>query len=152
MNDSVIREATESDLPAILELYAQPSFNGDAVSLERAQQIYQVIKTYPNYQIFVAEDAGVIVGTLCLIVFCNISAMGKSSAIIESVVIRADFQGKGVGKQLVEHAMNAASKQGAYKIALYSGSPNDYVHHFYEGLGFERHGISYRLEIKEYAA
>ncbi len=151
MSDAVIRQATRDDLPALLELYAQPSFNGGAVDLEKAGSIYETISTYPNYHIHVAEQDGAVIGTLCLIVIDNIAARGMPCAIIESVVMQADRQGSGIGRQMLLHAMQEAAKLGAYKVALYTSSPHDYVHRFYEALGFERHGISYQLDLKEFS-
>ena len=152
MNDVLIREATTGDLPAILELYAQPSFNGAALTLSDAEEIFRTIASYPDYRIFVAESEGAIIGTYCLLVMDNIAAEGRKSAIIESVVMSAAHQGSGFGKVMMNHAVENAEKFGAYKVALFTGSPNDYVHRFYEGLGFERHGISYRLETGRNAA
>lgn len=152
MSDLLIRNAATGDLPAILELYAQPSFNGACLTLSEAEGIFRRMATYPDYRIFVAESEGKIIGTYCLLVMDNIAAVGRKSAIIESVVMSAACQGAGIGKAMMNHALETAEKSGAYKVALFTGSPNDYVHRFYEGLGFERHGISYRLETGRNAA
>lgn len=151
MNMPLIRLATDNDLPFILALYAQPSFNGQAVDLQTAHGLMKRLEQHPNYFVYVAEDRGQVVGSLCLIVFDNIAAMGRRSAIIESVVVDETHRGDGCGTAMLKIAMQKASDLGAYKIALYTSSPDDEVHHFYEKLGFERHGISYLLPAKDQA-
>lgn len=152
MNPIRFREATKDDLPVLLELYAQLDFHGETVDLEEAGAIYRKICAYPDYHIYFAEQNESVVGTLCVIMIDNIAARGRRSAMIESVVVRADHRASGTGKKMLQFAMNEAARMGAYKIALYTGSPNDYVHRFYEALGFERHGTSYRLDVREIAA
>ncbi|MEL7281158.1 MAG: GNAT family N-acetyltransferase [Pseudomonadota bacterium] len=147
-----IRLAQEGDLPAIVNLYAQDDFNGDSISLAQAQAIYRRAFTAPSYSLWVAEADGKVVATACLLVMQNIAAMGRPSAILESVVVDGSFRAGGIGRQLVAHLCEQAQQAGAYKICLYTSTNADYVHRFYEGLGFKRHGISYQLNMNEKVA
>ena len=149
MTASIIRQASENDLPAVLDLYAQPIFNGSACSLVEANEILRTMSVYPFYRLFVAEADGLIVGTFTLLVMDNISKCGLRSAIIESVVVRESHQAQGIGTAMMRHACKLAFEKGAYKICLFTGSPNDYVHQFYSNLGFRKHGLSYVLEAAE---
>lgn len=140
-----IRIAKNEDISAVLALYAQDTFNGSCCTIEEAEQVFSKMQSYPFYKLYVAENAGNIIGTFSLLIMDNIARNATPSAIIESVVVHRDQQASGIGKAMMQYAFEVSATAGAYKICLFTGSPNDYVHKFYDALGFERHGISYRL-------
>lgn len=152
MSVAIIRLAQEDDLETILNLYAQDDFNKDRISTARAQAIYRRNFSSPGYSLWVAEIDGAVVGTACLLVMQNIAAMGRPSAILESVVVDKTMRGDRVGQNMLSHLFDQARRAGAYKICLYTSTTADYVHRFYETLGFEKHGISYRLTLDEKVA
>ncbi|MBV1733821.1 MAG: GNAT family N-acetyltransferase, partial [Hydrogenophaga sp.] len=55
-------------------------------------------------------------------------------------------QGKGIGRQLMAHAIEQARAAGCYKLALSSNAKRQAAHAFYESLGFQRHGLSFVIE------
>lgn len=143
-----IQEAKDEDLPAILSLYAQPNIdNGKVLSAEEAQKIFTRIKSYPNYKIFVAKAEGETVGTFALLIMDNLAHMGAPSGIVEEVAVHPNWQGKGIGKQMMEFAMNRCREMGCYKLALSSNLKREAAHHFYESLGFQKHGYSFLVEL-----
>jgi len=71
----------------------------------------------------VAEGDGRIMGSFALLVMVNLGHQGTPSAIVEDVVVSQSHQEQGVGRSMMA-----------------------FVHAFYEALGFERHGFSYRIE------
>jgi hypothetical protein len=61
-----IRAATEKDIPRLLELYAQLSFNpGDykKAPVADCRKVLRRIKEYPNASLLVAEEDCKVVGT-----------------------------------------------------------------------------------------
>ena len=143
-----IREAIDADLPAILSLYAQPDLDdGKVLSIERAQKILARIRSYPDYRIYAAKAGEEIVGTFALLIMDNLAHMGAPSAIVEDVVVDPDWQGKGIGKQMVQFAVERSKDLGCYKLALSSNLKREVAHRFYESLGFRRHGYSYFVEL-----
>ena len=54
----------------------------------------------------------------------------------------------GVGKMMIHHAFEVARKKGCYKASLSSNLKRERAHPFYESLGFERHGYSFRVSIQ----
>jgi GNAT superfamily N-acetyltransferase len=143
-----IREAVIEDLSSIVELYKQPDMdNGEVLSIEQAEVIFKRISAYPNYKIYVAVDDGKIIGTFALAIMDNLAHMGATSGLIEDVVVKTDWQGKGIGKQMMKHAMESCRVQGCYKVALSSNLKREKAHHFYESLGFKKHGYSFLLEL-----
>jgi len=143
-----IREATKDDIDGILELYKQPDMDDRKVlSIKQAQTIFDRINSYPNYKVYVAEVEGVIVGTFALAIMDNLAHLGTPSGLIEDVVVKTNFQGRGIGKQMMEYAMEYCKKQGCYKVSLSSNLKREGAHRFYESLGYKKHGYSFLLEL-----
>jgi ribosomal protein S18 acetylase RimI-like enzyme len=150
-----VRQALASDLPAVLQLYAQPAMdNGHVLSLTDAEKVFAQFSLYPSYRLFVACDlkpqqrvSPEIVGTYALLVMHNLAHQGTPSAIVEDVVVKAECQSQGVGRQMMLHAMGLAREAGCYKLVLSSNQKRERAHAFYESLGFVRHGYSFLMEM-----
>jgi GNAT superfamily N-acetyltransferase len=144
----LIRPATPSDLNGVLELYAQPELDAGRVpALETAQHLFDRFADYPDYTLYIAERAGQVVGTFALLVMHNIGHLGAPSAIVEDVAVAPTFQGKGIGKAMMQFALELAREKGCYKLMLSSNARREQAHAFYESLGFERHGFSFRVDL-----
>jgi len=142
-----IRAATEADLPSILALYVEVEDDGRVLSIEEARSIFVRMKSYPDYTVYVAMLSGSVIGTFELLIMDNLAHMGSPSGVLEDVVVHRDWQGKGVGKQMVQFAMDRCRERGCYKLALSSNLRRETAHRFYEGLGFRRHGYSFVVEL-----
>ena len=55
---------------------------------------------------------------------------------------------RGIGQAMMRfrHRARAADK-GCYKLVLSSNAKRERAHAFYESLGFERHGYSFRVDL-----
>lgn len=141
-----IRAATRADLPAILALYAQPELDdGKALPLDQAERLFESLARYPDYRLYVAEQGGAIVGSYALLIMDNLEHLGAPSAVIEAVAVAPAMQGRGVGRAMMRHALRLAGQKGCYKATLSSNFRRARAHAFYESLGFERHGYSFRV-------
>lgn len=142
-----IREATLSDVKDILQIYAEALDNGKVLSVENAQRIFLKQKQYPDYKVFVAEFEQQIVGTLAILIMENMGHLGTPSAVIEDVGVLPIMQGNGIGKQMMEFAMNYAREKGCYKMSLSSNLRREKAHQFYESLSFQKHGFSFLMSL-----
>ena len=147
--DLQIRVATEADLPSILALYVEVEDDGRVLSIEKARSILTRMKSYPDYKVYVAVLGGSIVGTFSLLIMDNLAHLGAPSGVVEDVVVRGDWQGKGVGKQMMRFAMDHCRERRCYKLALSSNLKREAAHRFYDGLGFRRHGYSFLVEVNQ---
>jgi len=139
------REATKPDLPEVLRLYAQPDLDDEEVlALAEAERLFDRFARYPDYKLYVALCEGQIVGTFALLIMDNLGHMGAPSAVIEDVAVDPAWQGRGVGKLMMKYALQVCGDKGCYKAALSSSLKRERAHAFYESLGFERHGYSFR--------
>lgn len=142
-----IRLATINDVPAILGIYAVALDNNKVLSVEDAQKIFAQQSQYPDYHVFLAELGNEAVGTFALLVMENMAHMGAPSAVVEDVGVLPDLQGKGIGKKMMEYALQYAQEKGCYKMSLSSNLRREQAHQFYESLGFKKHGFSFLMEL-----
>jgi len=139
-----IREAGDADLPDILRAYAESGIGGGGeYTVEEARAQFAVLRRYPFYRVFVAEAEGAFAGTYALIILDNLNKRGAKAAVVEDVAVLPEFQGRGVGRAMMEHARELCRDAGCYKMALSSNLRRESAHAFYESLGFERHGYSF---------
>ena len=143
-----IRKAEEKDIPSILALYSEIDFsNEEPLSLQNAKVIFSQIQSYPNYHIYVALVQEEIVGTFALLIMDNLAHKGAPSGIVEDVAVSREWQGKGIGKQMMAYSMQKCKEVGCYKMALSSNAIRKNAHRFYESLGFRKHGYSFEVDI-----
>lgn len=161
MNDSptaenhtlIIRDAERHDLPGVLALYAQPDLDDGAIlPLHDAERLFARFARYPDYTLYVAEQDGRIVGTFALLIMDNLGHLGAPSAVVEDVAVGPVLHGRGVGRAMMRFAMARATEKHCYKLVLSSNAKRERAHSFYESLGFERHGFSFRMILEQVPA
>jgi GNAT superfamily N-acetyltransferase len=148
-----IRPASKADLPEVLRLYAQPALDdGRIIAVAEAERIFERMARYPDYRVYVAVSDGRVVGTFALLVMDNLGHLGTCSGIVEDVAVEPLYQGRGVGKAMMAHAIGLGRERGCYKMVISSNFKRPKAHAFYESLGFERHGYSFRLTLEQAGA
>ena len=104
------------------------------------QRLYY--QTLMGQSIFVAKINKKIVGTAKLVIEPKFfDPIGH----IEDVVVAQEYRGKGVGRALIQRALEKAKEEKCYKVVL---EHNGRVAPFYEALGFKRctEAVVYRAE------
>jgi glucosamine-phosphate N-acetyltransferase len=145
-----IYPAFEHDLPAILEIINE--FR-PAISLDFARYVFRE-RQNNEIQIWVAEDYSKsyegrqIVGLVSFFVEPKFYHGGKSVLHIEDLIVKKEYQGKGIGKVLVKEIIKLFSSS-CYKVIL---NCSDEVVSFYEKLGFKRSGNEMRYETEDLAS
>ena len=97
---------------------------------------FELIAADPANRLLVAEAAGRIVGTLQLTVVPGLSRHGMLRGQIEGVRVGADQRGQGLGRRLIERAIDLAREQGCGLVQLTSDKWRSDAIRFYESLGF----------------
>jgi GNAT superfamily N-acetyltransferase len=129
--DIEIRIVVINDLPEILKLYRQPDMDDGAIlPIQQAEAIFRKMSAYPDYKLYAAVSDGSIIGTYALAIMDNLAHIGAKSGLIEDVVVKSEFQGKGIGKQMMQHAMETCRRSGCYKISLSSNLKREKAHQF----------------------
>lgn len=141
-------EATSADAAKILELYRIAGIDdGPQLSEQQAQAMLERVASYPNYTFYLVKQQDNVVATFALLIMDNLGHMGTPSAILEGVAVSADFQGRGIGKAMMEFVLQQCAEAGCYKLTLSSNIKREQAHQFYDNLGFDRHGYSYSINI-----
>jgi L-amino acid N-acyltransferase YncA len=146
-----IRAATEQDIPRILELYKElvtstaPAETGHTPSLDDYRHIFEQVRAMPGHELIVAEEESEVIGTMVLLIVPNLSHSGLPWATVENVVTDQRFQRRGIGKLMMEYAINRARKASCYKLQLASNIMRQEAHQFYESLGFKASAHGFRL-------
>ena len=143
MSEIEIREIEEADLErGFLETL---DFLRNASNLDKtkAKEILKKIKQNSNHIIHVAIDDKKIVGSTTLLIEQKFIHDGGLVGHIEDVVVRKDYEGKGIGIKLVTSMLEHAKEKNCYKTIL---DCNDDVKQFYERIGFKRESNGMRYD------
>ena len=144
------RDATRADLKTILQL----SFDGAAAPGLVAQPepdnpktlaAFDAIAADPNHRLIVAERDGEIVGTVQISFLPGLANNGAWRGQIESVHIRADQRGKGLGGEMMTWAIARCREKGCALVQLTSNKLRTDAHRFYERLGFKKTHEGFKL-------
>lgn len=148
MMTMLIREGCEGDVAAVLRVYEASGIEGvERFTEEEGRTHFGRFRAYPNYRLFVATEGDEVVGTYSLLVMDNLAKRGAPSGVVEDVGVMPEWQGRGVGRAMMAHALEECRKAGCYKLTLSSNEKRVAAHGFYESLGFRRHGFSFLVEL-----
>jgi len=143
MSEIIIREIGENDLEkGFLETLDFLRNTGD-LDKNKANEILKKIKQNPNHIIYVAIDNKKIVGSTTLLIEQKFIHDGGLVGLIEDVVVRKDYEGKGIGIKLVMSMLERAKEKNCYKTIL---DCKDDVKQFYERIGFRRESNGMRYD------
>jgi aminoglycoside 6'-N-acetyltransferase I len=133
----VIREAVPGDAPQVAELLTELGYPvGASEAAERLARGAEAV--------FVAADGSRLLGLLAIWGQLPI-AHARPTARVTALVVRSGARQQGIGRMLVEQALDWARSAGCEGVELTSGirPEREDAHRFYEGLGFRR--TSYRF-------
>ncbi len=142
-----IRPALAEDLPSILALYKDAFQDEKTVTPPQALAIFETMKRYPSYTLYVATIQNRITGTFALLIMENLGHNGAKSAVVEDIAVASPVQGQGIGKRMMQFAMDRCREAGCYKLTLSSNLIREKTHAFYESLGFRKHGFSFWADL-----
>ena len=142
MPEIIIREIEEDDLEKGFLETLDFLRNASDLDKNKANEILKKIKQNPNHIIYVAIDNKKIVGSTTLLIEQKFIHDGGLVGHIEDVVVRKDYEGKGIGIKLVTSMLERAKEKNCYKTIL---DCKDDVKQFYERIGFkhESNGMRY---------
>ena len=131
-----IRDARADDFDKVLEiglselrrsrLYTDPK-----IPFEVAQEVYRdrIKLAFRVATVFVAVH----IGSASIVGFCAL--LDKE---IELVAVKSEYQGKGIGRKLVEMCVDVCVTRGDKKLTVKTQGSNRPARNFYEKMGFKR--------------
>jgi L-amino acid N-acyltransferase YncA len=150
---ATVRAATEEDIPRILELYDDLSLSVSQTgeqsypSPNEVQKVVDAISAMTGYELLVAEEDGTVVGTMVLLIVPNLSHRALPWATVENMIVDNRYRRRGIGRILMDYAIDRARQAGCYKIQLISNKKRLEAHNFYQEMGFETSVYGFRLYL-----
>jgi len=147
-----IRRATLEDVPAIRALLADDELGRtredlSEEGLERYMKAFEAIAADERNWLYVAEEAGRIVGTWQVTYIPYLSRGGNERAHIEAVRVASDRRGEGIGRAMMRHALDEAKARGCLLAQLTSDRTRPDAHRFYESLGFTASHSGFKMVL-----
>ncbi len=137
-------------MPAIADIYNDAVLNSVATfdvelwTPERRQQWFREHR-HP-YTALVAERGGEVVGWASLSPFRPKPAYRYTAE--NSVYVRSDAAGKGIGKLLLQRTLETAIENGFHTVIAGIALPNEASERLHASLGFERVGVEREVGYK----
>ncbi len=135
-----IRRAENGDIKDLIEVYLQGYKGLEEYSYTHPEDV----QAYLNWLfrrdvagIWVAEEEGKIVGFIASDGNWFSKREGKVVGAIHELVILPEYRNKGIGKALVQKAIEYFKSRGLDTAELWVGDKNTQALEFYKSLGFE---------------
>lgn len=137
-----MRRATRADLAAIVAMLADDEMGRQRERLADPlpaayTDAFEQIAADPRQLLAVAVLDGRVVGTLQLTFLPYLTHEGGERALIEAVRIAGDVRGAGLGRTMVEWAIDQARQRGCRMVQLTTDKQRVDARRFYESLGFQ---------------
>ena len=143
MAEIEIRKIEEGDLENGFTETLDFLSDTNKIDKNNIKEILKKIKQNPNHIIHVAIDDKKIVGSITLLIEQKFIHDGGLVGHIEDVVVRKDYEGKGIGMMLVTSMLERAKEKNCYKTIL---DCKDDVKQFYKRIGFKHKSNGMRYD------
>ena len=147
------RSAVRADLEGIVGMLADDKLgrtreNPDLPLEASYVEAFLAIEEDPNNELIVAEADGKLAGVLQLTFLPSITYRGSWRAMIEGVRTASSMRGRGIGRELIRHAIGLAEEKGCRLVQLTTDKSRPDAIRFYENLGFSptHEGMKLRLD------
>ena len=108
---------------------------------------FEEVEGSPANHLFVAERAGVVLGTYQVTLIPGIAARGGRRAKLESVHVAPDSRALGIGALMIAAALGFAKEHGAGLIELSANTNRIDAHPFYRNLGFDQSHEGFKITL-----
>lgn len=147
-----IRRARQEDLAAIVALLANDPLGArretpgspPAASYSEA---FAAIERDPNQTLIVGCRGDAVVGVLQLTFLPHLTYRGGWRAQIEGVRVAAQERSRGLGRQMIEWAVECARARGCHMVQLTTDKTRLDAKRFYESIGFVASHEGMKLDL-----
>ena len=142
-----IRPATLSDAHAVVDLMAQLTEHAHGHVDSGVEDRFRTMLELPEYAILVANDEDDrVIGLLSASQRWTLWHAGPC-ALIEELVVDEDVRRHGVGRALMQAALEWARAQGCSELEISTDQENADAQAFYRRLGFESEALLLEYEL-----
>ena len=152
MTEILFRRAQDEDLPSIIALLADDELgrSREDSSLpvnRRYLDAFDAMQRDPNQLLAVMVADGEVVGCLQISFIPGLSRLGIWRGQIESVRVASSRRGEGLGRRLLEWAINECRNRGCGLVQLTSDKARGDALRFYQSLGFRASHEGMKLNL-----
>ena len=131
----MVREIKENERSELLNLYLYLHEKFVPEMTEQLKNTWETIMKDKNHHIIVNEVGNKIVSSCVCVIIPNLTRNVRPYALIENVVTREDYRGKGYATECLNYAKKIAVKENCYKLMLLTGSKKESTLNFYRKAG-----------------
>src|SRR4030042_5119539 len=149
MKDILIRKATKSDLPVIGKLLAElinAMDDTEGIDIGMDLKTCEQLLKDDNSHFLVAELKTTPVGFINFTVRQTVLHRSPS-AMIDELVVTREYQGKGIGKQLVLATIEKCKQLGYCEVEVRTEKTNVKARKFYKKCGFNKREILFEVDL-----
>jgi N-acetylglutamate synthase-like GNAT family acetyltransferase len=128
-----IRRAVASDAAAIENLYRE--LVSDPLIRVLPEQVGTLSNSAGSF-LLVAEAGGIVCGTALLTICPDAMYRAQPFGVVENIIVTQAMRGRGIGRQLLTHVEQLASKHDCTKLMLLSSIAREAAHAFFGRCGF----------------
>lgn len=132
-----IRFAENNDLDKLLDLYKELNPDDQPLNSKIAKDIWDKSLTSDYIKYIVGIDDNSIVASCNIVIILNLTRSGRPYGVIENVITNSKYRRKGIGREVIDYAIQYAQRNNCYKVVLLSSSKRVEAHRFYESIGFD---------------
>lgn len=136
-----IRKIDLHDLDEVFEILNELYEN--KIKYDIFSKIYKEKLNDKNAYYIVAIEDNKIVGVLISEITHQLHRARKSS-FIEDLVVKREYRNRGIGRLLIDDAINYAKQINCEVIELTCYMENEKAHRFYERSGFQKHSYKFK--------
>ncbi len=152
MGSLTCRRAASNDLAALVALLADDPIGSGRESTGTPldpcyAEAFAAIDRDPNQLLAVTDRDGQVIGVLQLSFIPGLTRRGMWRGQIEGVRVAAGERGGGIGRAMIEWAIEECRQRGCGMVQLTSDKRRAGAHGFYEALGFRATHEGYKLSL-----
>ena len=132
----MIREAKQSDLNEILQLYLFLHETNVPQESEQLRKTWDDIINDENHHLIICEVDGKIVASCVCVIIPNLTRNIRPYAFVENVVTHQDYRKRGYATACLNYAKQIAEDNNCYKMMLLTGSKEEATLNFYRQAGY----------------
>ncbi len=149
MKNILIRKATKSDLPAIRRLLAElisAMDDTECIDMRITLRTWERLLKDAGSHFLVATVQGTPVGFIHFTVRQTVLHRSPS-ALIDELVVTKEYQGKGIGKQLVLATIKRCKQLGCCEVEVSTEQTNVKAREFYRKCGFNKTEVLFEVDL-----
>jgi len=127
--------ATGDDLESLAQLFKELS--GEETDLCKMKENFRLMESNLNYVLLTAKEDNLVVGSVMGIICLDLVRQCKPFMVIENVVVKDAYRGRGIGAKLMEEIEKIGRKRACYYTMFVSGGHRKEAHQFYAAIGYD---------------